>query len=201
MKIYLTRHGKTEWNEAGKLQGQKDSALVEDGINNAKKLNKRLKNITFGCIYSSPLKRAFDTACYIRGEKDTPIVIKDSIKEMNFGSWEGVHHSIIKEEYTKDYDYFWNKPHLYEAKSGEGFNELIERVKRALTEIINETKSESILIVTHTVVIKAIYAIIEERTLDTFWDLPFIHDTSLTIIEVHEDRYTITLRADTTHLK
>lgn len=201
MKIYITRHGETQWNKEGRMQGWKDSNLTEKGIDNAKKLGDSLKHIDFDYIYCSPLGRAIDTAKYIRGNKDTEIVINESLKEMGFGKWEGMKREEVKELYAKQQFNFWNKPHLYKPIDGESFDELIYRVDKALNDIIDNAKGKSILIVSHTVVIKAIYLIIKNYPLEDFWNPPFMYDTCLTVLEVQDRKIEVTLEADISHLK
>lgn len=201
MKIYITRHGETEWNKEGRMQGWKNSNLTEDGIKNAKKLGERLKHVDFDCIYCSPLGRAVDTAKYIRQDKDTKIVLIDSLKEMGFGKWEGMEQDTINELYPIEYFNFWNKPHLYSPIEGESFDELFERIKDVLNQIISNSSLENVLIVSHAVAIKAIYAIIKNYPLEELWKPPFLQGTSLTIIEVEDNETNIILEADTSHLE
>jgi len=66
MKLYITRHGTTEWNLEKRLQGWADSPLTEDGRNRAIKLGNSLKDIDFDMIYTSPQERALNTAKLIR---------------------------------------------------------------------------------------------------------------------------------------
>jgi probable phosphoglycerate mutase len=200
LKIYITRHGETKWNKEGRMQGWKDSNLTEKGIQNAKKLGESLKHIDFDCIYCSPLGRAVDTAKYIIGNKDIKIVIEDSLKEMGFGEWEGMEHKKVKELYTEQQFNLWNNPHLYKPVGGENFDELINRVKKVLNGIIDNTTCENVLIVSHAVTIKAIYSIIKEYSLKEFWNPPFMYDTCLTILEVENKKIQIILEADVSHL-
>ncbi|WMM25510.1 histidine phosphatase family protein [Tissierella sp. MB52-C2] len=201
MTIYLTRHGETQWNKEGRMQGWKNSDLTPNGIENAKRLGQRLKDIDFDYIYCSPLDRAVDTAKYIRGDKNTEIVLTESLKEMGFGKWEGMEHDRIKELYPIEHFNFWNKPHLYNQIEGESFNELFERVNDVLNQIISNSSLENVLIVSHAVVIKAIYAIIKKYPLEELWTPPFLQGTSLTIIEVKDDEINIILEADTSHIE
>lgn len=200
MKIYITRHGETKWNIQGRMQGWKNSDLTEKGIENAKRLGISLKKINFDCIYSSPLGRAIETANYIKGDKDTQIIIKDSLKEMGFGLWEGMEHSKVEELYPEQRFNFWNKPHLYRAVDGESFEELLFRARQILNEIINNTSCENILVVSHAGFIKAIYAILKNYSLEEFWNPPFMTDTCLTILEVENNKISIILEADISHL-
>jgi len=200
LRIYITRHGETQWNRECKMQGWKDSDLTQKGIDNAIKLGESLKDIDFNHIYCSPLGRAVDTARYIRGDRNTKITKIESLKEMGFGVWEGMKNEKIKEMYKEQQDNFWNNPQLYKSVNGESFDNIIDRVRKAFNEIIKTTTGENILIITHTVVIKAIYLIIKKYSLEDFWKPPFLYDTCLTILEVSDKKIDIILEADISHL-
>jgi len=201
LKIYITRHGETEWNKEGRMQGWKNSNLTEDGIRNAIRLGNRLKDIDFASIYCSTLGRALDTAKYIRGDKDTKIVKVDSLKEMGFGKWEGMEYDRIKELYPIEHFNFWNRPHLYNPIEGESFEQLFNRVENILKEIINNKEGEDILIVSHGVTIKALYSIIKKFPLEDLWHPPFMENNSLTIVEVINGNINLVLEADTSHIE
>lgn len=200
MKLYITRHGETEWNKEGKMQGWQNSNLTEKGIANAKKLGEHLSQISFDRIYCSPLGRAVDTAKYIRGDRDTEILLMDALKEMGFGTWEGMEHEVIEEQYQTQRNHFWNKPQLYEPIDGESFEQLFHRVKAALDEVIANADGENFLIVSHAVTIKAIYAILRDTPLADLWGPPFLYDTCLTILEVIDNDIKFILEADVSHL-
>lgn len=201
MNLYITRHGETQWNKAGKMQGWKNSDLTEEGIQGAKKLGESLKDINFQCIYSSPQGRALDTAKYIRGDKDIEIVLLDSLKEMGFGLWEGIEHNKLQELYKEEYYNFWNRPELYKNHSGESFQELFKRVEESLNQIIEKHLEGNVLIVCHGVVLKVLYAIIKNKELKDLWEPPFMKNTSLTILKVEGNKREFILEADISHLK
>lgn len=201
MKIYITRHGETQWNKKGMMQGWRNSDLTEKGIENAKRLGESLKDINFDVIYSSPLDRAIDTAKCINGESNTKIVLVESLKEMGFGIWEGMEHNKIKELHSEQYTNFWERPHLYKPQeNGESFEGLLVRVKKTWDEIL-KAGGNNILIVTHAVVLKTLYKILKNLELKDLWNPPFMKDTCLTIVEVIENKVKIILEADTSHLK
>lgn len=201
MKIYLTRHGETEWNKELRMQGWKNSNLTEKGIEDAKSLGKHLKNIDFDLIYSSPLKRALDTAKYIRGIKDTKIVINENFKEMNFGLWEGMNEEELTKQYPKEYEIFLQKPQLFKPFGGETFIEFVQRVEKGLYDVIDSnSNTDNILIVAHAVVIKAIMKIVKGYKIEKLWSLPFIRGTSITVLEVENRNIKILLEGDTSHI-
>ena len=147
MKIYITRHGKTVWNQERKLQGCQDSPLVEQGIENALALRKKVSAMHFDAIYASPIKRAYDTAKLVFPKEN---IIKDErIREMNFGLAEGkyIDHmpANLKDAYTK----LWNEPDAIEGMpEGESYTSIIERVNDFFNDITHKNY-DSVFIVTH----------------------------------------------------
>lgn len=202
MRVYLTRHGLTEWNVEKRMHGRKNANLTTEGIEGAKKLGKSLENIEFDCIYSSPSPRALDTAKYIRGNKDTKIVTSEFLKEINFGKWEGMLEVDAEKDNPEQFYNLWNKPEVFEpVQGGEKIEDLIERVKNWFYSIIENTQDENILIVTHGVVKRAFYTFIKNNEIKNFWDEPHISNTSLTIIDINNNKIEFVLEADTSHLE
>lgn len=87
-QIYIVRHGETEWSKSGKHTGLTDIPLTENGVRQAKQLGKRLQSLSFDHVFSSPLKRAFET-CKLCGLGDQA-TITDALLEWNYGDYEGV---------------------------------------------------------------------------------------------------------------
>lgn len=146
MNIYITRHSKTVWNQEKRLQGRKDSPLIKEGIENAYALNKYIKNISFDCVYSSPIKRALDTAKLLT---DQEVVIDELLIEMDFGVLEGKKISEILETNYEVYNNMWNHPELFERiENGESYDEVQIRVKTFL-DYLKSKKYKNVLIVTH----------------------------------------------------
>ncbi|MGL5717438.1 MAG: histidine phosphatase family protein [Paraclostridium sp.] len=202
MRVYLTRHGLTEWNVEKRMHGHKNANLTQQGIEGAKKLGQSIEHIKFDCIYSSPSPRALDTAKYIRGNKDTQIITTEYLKEINFGKWEGML-EVDAEKYNPEQFYnIWNKPELFNpVEGGEKIEDLIERVKTWFYSILESQQYENVLIVTHGVVKRAFYTFLKENKIENFWDEPHISNTSLTIIDIKDDKIEFVLEADTSHLE
>ena len=83
MKIYMIRHGETDWNKMKRLQGVTDIPLNACGIELAEKTAEGLKNVPFDRIYTSPLIRAKKTAEIIRGDRPVELVVTDGLKEIS----------------------------------------------------------------------------------------------------------------------
>jgi probable phosphoglycerate mutase len=200
LRIYLTRHGQTEWNLKGKMQGWKNSDLTEKGIGNAQSLGRSLKDIDFDKIYSSSAGRTLETSKHIRGDREIEIIADDRLIEMGFGIWEGMEHEEVKKIYAQQHKNFWEAPHLYTPIDGEEFHEVKNRVDSILEEIIRKEKG-NVLIVTHAVIVKVILSKVKGITLDKLWDPPFIHDTCLSIIEIEDGKMKLIKEADIGHLE
>ena len=199
--LYITRHGETEWNTEGRMQGWNDSPLTKLGVNQAYWLHERLKDMEFNAIYSSPAGRAYKTAEILKGERNIEIIAHDALREMNLCEWEGLDQKEIKEKDEEQFYNYWKAPHLYKPLSGEDFLELQRRITSGIKEIVGNHRDETILIVTHTMTLKALMAGLSNKPISTLWDPPYINQTSLTIIEVHDDKISIEMYADDSHHK
>lgn len=201
LTLYITRHGETLWNTEKKLQGWKDSELTEKGKHNARLLGERLKDIDFAAVYSSPSQRTLATAELILGEKQIAILQDENLREINMGDWEGQTHSFLQETYQEAYHAFWNTPHLYATDTGESFEQLGGRVEAFLKRLKNEHTSGNVLVVTHTVFIKALLLQMKKLSLEKFWEGAYIHDTCLTVMELDGEKVNIILEGDVSHRK
>ncbi|WP_340006422.1 histidine phosphatase family protein [Paenibacillus sp. FSL K6-0276] len=197
--IYLTRHGQTEWNVQNRMQGHMDSALTTLGVQQAEWLSRGMKAINLDVIYTSSSPRALRTAEIIRGERDVPLKISDTFKEIGMGVWEGRDSAELEARYSDQHRYFWGDPGQFKVEGSETFEEVQTRALEKLQEILTAHKGETILIVTHTVVIKLLMAYFEGRELPELWDLPYIYPTCLSKIDFTDGVPEILLHGDTSH--
>ncbi|MBP5520598.1 MAG: histidine phosphatase family protein [Treponema sp.] len=175
MELYLVRHGTTDWNAEKKFQGACDIELNENGRILAAELGCRLdKNqIDFDSIYSSPLIRAYETACLIRGHKTYPIIKNELLTEISFGELEGIPYSewINTEEPRK---YFFTEPAKYvPPKNGETLDSVCERTKKFVQTVIEplqKSKPDSrIMIVAHGALLAGMMCYLDEHGIENYW--------------------------------
>ena len=140
MKIYVTRHGQTDWNVQGKTQGRTDIELNEVGIKQAKQTKEELKNVDIDLIICSPLKRAKQTAEIINEGRNIQIIFDNQIIVRNFGEFEG---KKIK------FDEFWDYNAHPRYQRAETIQEIISRISNFLDKIKEEYKDKNVLLVTH----------------------------------------------------
>lgn len=150
MILYVVRHGETEKNKYGLIQGQTECDLSENGINKAKELIPLIKDIDIDVVISSPLKRAIDTAKIIT-DNSYPINIDDRIIERDWGLCEGA--SIDDVDTVK----CWNFSLNTDANRIEKVQDLLKRVSEFLEDIKVRYKDSNVLVVSHSAVLRAIH--------------------------------------------
>jgi len=202
-RIYLIRHGVTEWNKASKVQGSTDIELSADGIRQAELLAERLVCEDIDFVYSSSMKRAVMTASIATGHKKCGIIKSEKYHEINLGPWEGMTISDIREKYSEHFRAYKEDPANFKLPGAETFSELTKRTYSAIMEIVSEHKGKNILIVSHGITIKA--AIIKILGIDIKNYTKFrIDNTSISIIDFPEDapeKPVIICLNDTNHLR
>ena len=146
MKIYVIRHGQTDWNVERKLQGRTDIELNETGKQQAKQAKKEIEKYNIDLILCSPLKRTKETAHIIAENKNIEIIYRDELLERNFGELEGK--QPWKEPLFAN-DEFYNYTKNIEMKNVETVRELCDRVWGLLDEIEEKYSDKNVLLVTH----------------------------------------------------
>ena len=149
MKLIMVRHGETEWNKKYQLLSYTDIPLNKIGIEQAKKVAKKLKDTRIDLIYSSPLKRSLETAKEINKYHNLDIKTTELLKERNYGDFEKTDYRKLDLREIRD-------KNLYKKFHMETPKEFETRIKKFLEQKILKTKKETILIVSHSGTIKMI---------------------------------------------
>lgn len=157
MKIYFVRHGETDWNVQKKIQGKTDIPLNQRGQEQARRLADKLltENLKAVSVYTSPQKRAFQTAQELAVAMKLDLKVLSGLAEMNLGEWEGLNWRIIFEKYGEQY-LDWNSHRRYtRTPGGESYNDVLGRSIEALKEIL-ENEMGNVIVVTHSAVLMAL---------------------------------------------
>ena len=151
MKIYVVRHGQTDWNFMNKLQGQIDIELNDMGREQARNTAELLKGKKVDLIISSPLKRARETANIINNNYNLSIIEDNRIMERYYGKSEGLT-KLERQELKKtnpELEYIWNYNKNIDFNNIEVTKDFCNRIYSFLDEIIEKYKGKDILITTH----------------------------------------------------
>ena len=203
MEIYIVRHGETIWNADKRLQGSIDIEINENGRELAGETGRRLCDTHFDRIYSSPLIRAYETACLIRGHRNIPIIRDDRLRELSFGINEGKNFSKLLADENDPFHYFFKEPAKYVApKNGETLEHICERGKEFMQQVIEplagfgenkeiESGFERIMIVGHGALNKAIMCYVKQHGVDMFWSGGLQKNCNVIIVNLDQKGYTV----------
>jgi len=157
LKLILVRHGETNWNKEGRVQGaNSDTELSDDGIKQADKLALFLKDENITVIVSSPLKRTVAMAEAIAGQHQLPVEVDDGLREIDFGELEGFSFSKSSIPFGQFLMQWCQKGVSERLPGGESLVELQERSWATVERLLAKHKTETVVIVSHYFVIMAI---------------------------------------------
>lgn len=199
-KLYILRHGQSEWNVLNKVQGQLDIDLTDIGIKQAKKAAKRLKDENIVIIYSSDLKRAFDTAEIIGQELNLKTNKLSGLREICFGIWEGLDLETVKNEHQEDFMLWRTQAHNIKFEQGEDLLEVQNRMLKDVNKIISENPGKNILLVSHGTAIKTLILGLLDIDISKYNKMA-MGNTGLSVIEFREFSAVLKLYNETNHIK
>ena len=198
-KLILTRHGETTWNVEKIYRGRTDVSLDEVGIKQAELLGKHLSNWELEAIYSSPLKRALDTANIIARYQKVGIHVTEGLIDFDYGEWQSLPEQEVQRLYPTLHNEWHNNPHKVKIPGGES----LEDVRRRTIEVVNDVLSKyqgSVVLVSHRVVNKVLICSLLGLDNSHFWNIN--QDVGgITIFNYVDGRFVLTRLNDTSHLK
>ncbi|MDF2533550.1 MAG: putative phosphoglycerate mutase family protein [Clostridia bacterium] len=189
IKVYLVRHGETEYNKKGCYYGWTDCGLAEEGIEQSKALGKTFKDIPYDVMLSSDLKRAIETANIINDDS-VELKLDRRLRELNFGQWEGKSYKEVAIEYTEHWNLWVEDFENAEPTEGESFVSMCNRVCQCVDDILDEYRDKCIVIVGHNGSLRIIAAYLLGLTLDKTWSFNFDHG-KYSLFEINEGHCSI----------
>lgn len=156
LNLYLLRHGQTECSRNNSFCGSINSELTPEGLEMAKAFASAYSSIKWTAVFSSPMQRAIDTAKPLSTVIGIEPQLRDGLKEINYGKWEGKTPEVVSKEYHDDYirwlaDPAWNAPN-----EGEMAITIASRAMKVIEEIKHLYSSGNVLVVSHKATIRII---------------------------------------------
>lgn len=202
LRIFLVRHGETEWNRIGRFQGRNDQPLNERGRKQAQALAEALKNENFKAIYSSPLPRSLETAQFIMAfHPDTPLIEEENFMEMDLGEFEGLDAREWMEK-NQDFVRSWAQhPSSVRLPGGECLQEAQDRALEALKKITRlYAPGDTLLICSHNFVLETLLCHVLEIPLDRFREVRK-GTASYSLLSLKGDRFQVEVINEQSHLE
>jgi len=199
--IILVRHGQTEWNRIERFRGRYDLSLNDTGIEQAEKtaahIQKMWKPVA---LYSSPLKRAVQTAEKIAKFCGVPIQTSDGLMDIDYGQWQGLTPEEVKQQWPELLTRWYEYPETVQIPGGESLKQVRKRSMSALSKFCRMHRNDEIVLVSHTVVNRLLILGILDLGNDHFWNLSQ-EPCAINLIEKSERGFKLVYMNDTCHLK
>jgi len=199
-RVYLARHGTTDWNKEEIFRGRVDCQLNETGQAEANALAAYFKDVAIDVIYSSPLSRAMETAQAIAGARGLRVISEPAFIDIDFGQWHGLPLKEVKERYSGLYRLWREEPQKVTFPGGENLAQVRARAWQGLRRVLQENQERTLLIVSHRVITKVLICALLGLDDSHFWQIK--QDTTAVNCFEHSHGIFITsLINDTCHLK
>lgn len=147
--LHIIRHGATDWNQSGRIQGHLDLPLNDAGRAQAQRVGRRLAQLGPAALYSSDLQRAYETARIIGSATGAQVIQKPGLREINFGIWQGWTSQEIRERDPQGYAARRANPYDVTPAGGETWRRFYDRAVLAVQEILASTDAQRVIVVTH----------------------------------------------------
>lgn len=154
--VYLLRHGETAASKTGGFCGALDPELTPEGQQMAMAFAERYQSMAWQAVYVSPMKRTIATAQPLCTATGMSMEIRDGLKEIQYGAWEGKTAEEVKVQYSSDYVHWLTEPAWNPPTDGESAVQIASRASLVMAEIEEKYTSGNVLVVSHKATIRII---------------------------------------------
>jgi len=167
-KIYLLRHGLTESNKKKIYAGWSDECLCKEGVSALLEIERKIKEFNIERIFSSPIRRAIQTAEVINSFLNKKIEIEKNLKEMKMGPWEGLSEDEVAKSFPSEWK-IWNlRPSELKIDGRETLEEVQIRALNGIRRIAEDLDRSRILAITHVSIIRVLMIYYNNWYLDDY---------------------------------
>ena len=198
--LLIVRHGETEWNAEGRIQGHTDIGLSENGAQQARSLGQRLADRQIDVAYSSDLKRTSETARLALGHRNVVLNETPRLREYHKGIFEGMTLTEIQTQFPDEYPKYLEKDLSYAPEGGETTRDVSTRMASIFQEIKAKHLDETVLVVSHGGALRAAMVSLLGMPLEGNWSFVF-GNCGLTMVDTFADNAVLRLFNDTSHIK
>ncbi len=188
MRLYIIRHGETQWNHVHRLQGWSNTELNENGRELARKTAEGMRGIPFDAAFTSPLQRARETAALVLNGRDIPLTVDERLREICFGENEGMPWKAQEGErgnIPAIYNFFRRPQRYVPAPGGETLEQLAARTADFMRDICGrkELEEKTILISTHGAAMRALLNSLRTYDMSDFWGSGVAQNCGVAIVD------------------
>lgn len=148
-RVFLVRHGATELSAEDRFAGSIEVRLSDRGREQVQRLAGRLTPVVFAAVYASPLGRTMETARILAGPHGLPVIVRDGLREISHGHWEGMTRAEVEAKHGEEYAHWEKDPYTFAPEGGETGLSVTARALPALLEIVRAHPDQHVLVVSH----------------------------------------------------
>ncbi len=190
-KIIMIRHGFSEANDQNVYAGSRDYPLSELGLKQAKLCGEYLAKSDISFLYSSHLKRAYDTALPIAKATGLGIIIDKDLRECEGGDWEGMNYDELCRRYPVEYGIWVNDIGNAQCPNGESVKNFADRILTVITKIAKKHEGNTLCIATHATPIRVMTAIAKQIPIDNLKNVEWCANASINTFEYENGKFSI----------
>jgi probable phosphoglycerate mutase len=198
--VYLLRHGETEASITGGYCGSIDPELTTEGHQMAKAFGDRYKSSSWDAVYVSPMKRTIATAKPLCEAAGLEMQIRDGLREIHYGEWEGKTQDDVKAQYEADYLNWLTEPAWNPPTGGETSVEIASRATLVMAEIEEKHPSGNVLVVSHKATIRIILCSLLGIDLGRYRNRISLPVASVSIVQFDKHGPMLVRHGDRSHL-
>ncbi len=195
----IVRHGETEWNAGGRIQGHTDVGLSDRGARQSRLVAGRLAEVAIDFAYSSDLRRSAETAREILGRRRVHLQTTPRLREYHKGVFEGLTADETKRRYPELYAASLVKDLDFAPPGGESTRQISARIASFVADVRDRHADDNVLIVGHGGTLRAVFVALMELPLAANWRF-FLDNCGLSVVDVYPDNSVLRLYNDTSHL-
>jgi len=199
LRVFVIRHGESTWVRERRFAGSRDVPLTDTGRRQCAAVARALAATGVAAVYASPLERARASAEVIAEPHRLPVRIVPAFAEMAFGAWEGLTRDEIRARFPEGWEQWRSAPHLCAPLGGETVSKVAERVGAGLTELQQAHADQTIVLVSHSIVMRVMVLAALGLGLDRLWTVDAA-PAGITEIEYEPDWATVHRMNTVSHL-
>jgi len=153
LRLFVVRHGATEWSGA-RFAGWRDIPLSEDGRRQCAAVARALAESQTAAVWASPLERARVSAEILAKPHRLEVRLDEAFREMSFGQWEGLTREEVAARFPRDWEAWRTRPTRVSVPGAEALTAVAERVAASLDALRDEHDGQTVILVTHAIVVR-----------------------------------------------
>ncbi len=200
-KLFIVRHAQATGNQDKRFQGSTDNDISAYGRLQLAALSERCHRLPLDRIYTSPLRRAVETAKAVGAGRRLAILERQELREIDCGVWEGMTWDTIRCERAAEFETWVSKPHEFQAPGGEAMRSVFSRMNHILGEILEDNPGGCIAIVSHGCAIRNLMCRIHGLPFEQLSQTPWMEHAAITAVEDSAAGLSIVFENDIQHLQ